>query len=116
VRTHHTCIYICIYMGVYVYVFVSTLLYVSTHVPYVCAIDVSYREFVACARRYNLPLSDFPPVQAFKAALREVCVCIYIYMYICICVYVRIYVSIRCISICMNVPPIEEAVTSMQRT
>jgi EH domain-containing protein 1 len=30
------------------------------------------REFVACARRYNLPLGDFPPVENYQRMLREV--------------------------------------------
>ena len=31
-----------------------------------------HREFIACARRYGLPLGDFPPVDKYRAMLREV--------------------------------------------
>ena len=30
------------------------------------------REFVACARRYNLPLGDFPPVEKYRKMLSEI--------------------------------------------
>ena len=30
------------------------------------------REFAACARRYNLPLGDFPNVDQYRRMLREV--------------------------------------------
>ena len=30
------------------------------------------REFLACARRYNLPLGDFPPVDQYRKMLSEV--------------------------------------------
>ena len=32
----------------------------------------SFREFLACARRYNLPLGDFPNVDQYRKMLREV--------------------------------------------
>ena len=30
------------------------------------------KEFVACARRYNLPLGDFPNVERYRRMLREI--------------------------------------------
>eukprot|EP00981_Chlorochromonas_danica_P006289 scaffold1355_cov154-Ochromonas_danica.AAC.7 len=30
------------------------------------------REFIACARRYNLPLGDFPSVEQYRRMLSEV--------------------------------------------
>ena len=35
-------------------------------------IDNLEREFVMCARRYDLPRGDFPEVQPFRQALREI--------------------------------------------
>jgi hypothetical protein len=35
-------------------------------------IDRLDREFAACARRYNLPLGDFPPVDQYRKMLSEV--------------------------------------------
>ena len=35
-------------------------------------IDRLDKEFVACARRYNLPLGDFPPVDKYRRMLSEV--------------------------------------------
>lgn len=35
-------------------------------------IDRLDKEFLACARRYNLPLGDFPPVEKYRAMLREI--------------------------------------------
>lgn len=35
-------------------------------------IDRLDKEFVACARRYNLPLGDFPPVDKYRKMLSEV--------------------------------------------
>lgn len=31
-----------------------------------------HREFAACARRYNLPLGDFPNVEQYRKMLSEV--------------------------------------------
>jgi len=35
-------------------------------------IDRLDKEFLACARRYNLPLGDFPPVDKYRAILSEI--------------------------------------------
>ena len=34
--------------------------------------SISVREFLACARRYNLPLGDFPNVDQYRKMLMEV--------------------------------------------
>ena len=35
-------------------------------------IDRLDKEFLACARRYNLPLGDFPPVDKYRKMLSEI--------------------------------------------
>lgn len=53
--------------------------YLRKQMPYILGkaekqrtlIDNLEREFHACARRYNLPWGDFPPVDKFKQMLRE---------------------------------------------
>lgn len=54
--------------------------YLRKQMPYVIGksekqkklLDRLDREFVACARRYNLPLGDFPNVEQYRRMLREV--------------------------------------------
>mmetsp|Transcript_38872 Transcript_38872/g.39557 ORF Transcript_38872/g.39557 Transcript_38872/m.39557 type:complete len:148 (+) Transcript_38872:154-597(+) len=54
--------------------------YLRKQMPYVLGkadkqkrlIDNLDREFLACARRYNLPLGDFPPVDKYRSILREI--------------------------------------------
>jgi Domain of unknown function (DUF5600)/Dynamin family len=54
--------------------------YLKKQMPYVIGksekqkklLDRLDREFVACARRYNLPLGDFPPVDQYRKMLREI--------------------------------------------
>jgi hypothetical protein len=53
--------------------------YLRKQMPYVIGradkqkklIDRLDKEFVACARRYNLPLGDFPPVDYYRKVLSE---------------------------------------------
>ena len=42
-----------------------------THTDYLFS-SLLCREFLACARRYNLPLGDFPNVDQYRKMLREV--------------------------------------------
>ena len=54
--------------------------YLKKQMPYVIGkaekqkklLDRLDREFLACARRYNLPLGDFPPVEQYRKMLREI--------------------------------------------
>ena len=54
--------------------------YLKKQMPYVIGksekqkrlLDRLDREFLACARRYNLPLGDFPPVDQYRKMLSEV--------------------------------------------
>lgn len=54
--------------------------YLKKQMPYVIGrsdkqrrlLDRLDREFVACARRYNLPLGDFPNVDVYRKILREI--------------------------------------------
>eukprot|EP01041_Mallomonas_annulata_P007422 gene7422-15164_t len=54
--------------------------YLKKQMPYVLGkadkqrllIDRLDKEFLACARRYNLPLGDFPPVDKYRSMLREI--------------------------------------------
>ena len=54
--------------------------YLKKQMPYVIGksekqkklLDRLDREFLACARRYNLPLGDFPNVDQYRKMLREV--------------------------------------------
>ncbi len=54
--------------------------YLRKQMPYVVGksekqkklVDRLEHEFIACARRYNLPLGDFPPVEQYKKMLREI--------------------------------------------
>ena len=54
--------------------------YLKKQMPYVMGksekqqalLDRLDKEFLACARRYNLPLGDFPPVEQYRKMLREI--------------------------------------------
>ena len=54
--------------------------YLKKQMPYVIGksdkqrrlLDRLDKEFVACARRYNLPLGDFPNVEVYRRMLREI--------------------------------------------
>jgi hypothetical protein len=50
----------------YLYFFLYLFLYLYLYLFLCC------REFLACARRYNLPLGDFPDVNQYRKMLREV--------------------------------------------
>ena len=50
---------------------ITLILIAETHSDYHFS-SLVFREFLACARRYNLPLGDFPNVDQYRKMLREV--------------------------------------------